>query len=72
MTDAEWIACRIGLLMNQQGRTLRDVASYLGVSPSSVLNWVNGRAVPSAVSLVRLARLMNVSLDVFDRDNHGE
>ena len=45
------------------GLTQRDVAVKLGVSTNTVINWENGKSLPSVAVARRLAELYGIPLD---------
>lgn len=47
----------------QSGRSLREVARQLGVSPSFVSQLENGKSQPSVATLYSLSQLLDVSID---------
>ena len=45
------------------GMTQRDVAEKMGVSTNTVINWENGKTVPSVSMAWRLSELYGIPLD---------
>lgn len=45
------------------GLTQRDVAEKMGVSTNTVINWENGKTVPSVSMAWRLSKLYGIPLD---------
>ncbi len=45
------------------GLTQRDVAEKMGVSTNTVINWENGKTVPSVSMAWRLSELYGIPLD---------
>ena len=64
---------RIAALRKQAGMNQKELAARLGISPSAVGMYEQGRREPSAEKLVELARLFGVSLDslLTGRDDGG-
>ena len=51
-----------------KGLSQEKVAEYMGVSRQAVTKWENGLSRPSSENLIRLARLLDVSMDVLLAD----
>jgi len=45
------------------GKSQRDVATVLGVSESTISRWETGRTTPRTPTAVRLARLLETSVE---------
>ena len=61
---------RIRELRNKSGLTQNEIASKLGVSGQTILNWENGIYEPKINQLIQLADLFNVSVDyLIERKN---
>jgi transcriptional regulator with XRE-family HTH domain len=56
---------RIKQLRNRNGLTQNELASHMSVGNSTISNWESDRRLPSINELNRMARVFNVSLDVF-------
>ena len=54
---------RLRELRNKSGLTQNEIASKLGVSGQTILNWENGIYEPKINQLIQLADLFNVSVD---------
>jgi len=54
---------RLRELRNKSGLTQNEIASKLGVSGQTILNWENGIYEPKIYQLVLLADLFGVSID---------
>ena len=54
---------RIFSLLDQQGKTAKQLGKFLDVSPSSISGWKNEGSFPSSKYLVRISEFFNVSLD---------
>ena len=54
---------RLRELRNKSGLTQNEIASKLGVSGQTILNWENGLYEPKINQLIKLADLFNVSVD---------
>ena len=60
---------RLRELRNKSGLTQNDIASKLGVSGQTILNWENGIYEPKINQLIELADLFNVTVDyLIERD----
>jgi transcriptional regulator with XRE-family HTH domain len=49
--------------MNERNITAKKLTTDLGLSHSAITHWKQGRAVPSASALFKIARYFNVSTD---------
>lgn len=68
MTDKEMrdiIRSNLIRLRQQAGKTQSDIAKYCGKSENAVGSWEQGLSLPDIVTLAKLARLYNVSIDTF-------
>ena len=54
---------RLRELRNKSGLTQNEIASKLGVSGQTILNWENGIYEPKINQLIQLADLFEVSVD---------
>ena len=54
---------RLRELRNNSGLTQNAIATKLGVSGQTILNWENGIYEPKISQLIQLADLFNVSVD---------
>ena len=54
---------RLRELRNKSGLTQNEIASKLGVSGQTILNWENGIYEPKINQLIQLADIFNVSVD---------
>ena len=54
---------RLRELRNKSGLTQNDIATKLGVSGQTILNWENGIYEPKINQLIQLADLFDVSID---------
>jgi transcriptional regulator with XRE-family HTH domain len=50
-------------LINTRGIKQKFIADKLGVSQVTVSNWVKGKTNPSEIYLVKLAEILEVSVD---------
>jgi transcriptional regulator with XRE-family HTH domain len=57
------LGARLRQVRLNSGRSLREVARQLGVSPSFVSQLENGKSQPSVATLYSLAQLLEVSID---------
>ena len=57
---------RLRELRNKSGLTQKKIASKLGVSSQTILNWENGIHEPNTNQLIQLADMFNVSVDYDD------
>ena len=64
---------RLRELRNKSGLTQNEIASKLGVSGQTILNWENGIYEPKINQLIELADLFNVSTDyLVERRNNNK
>ena len=62
---------RLRELRNKSGFTQNEIASKLGVSGQTILNWENGIYEPKINQLIQLADLFNVTVDyLIERKNN--
>ncbi len=62
---------RLRELRNESGLTQNELASRLGVSGQTILNWENGIYEPKISQLIQLADLFNVTVDyLIERPNN--
>lgn len=62
---------RLRELRNKSGLTQNEIATKLGVSGQTILNWENGIYEPKINQLIQLADLFNVSVDyLIERKNN--
>ena len=62
---------RLRELRNERGLTQNELASRLGVSGQTILNWENGIYEPKISQLIQLADLFNVTVDyLIERPNN--
>ena len=54
---------RLRELRNKSGLTQNEIATRLGVSGQTILNWENGIYEPKISQLIQLADLFNVTVD---------
>lgn len=59
-------------LRNKSGLTQNEIASKLGVSGQTILNWENGIYEPKINQLIQLADLFGVSIDYLVERKTGE
>lgn len=59
------IGAQIRLLRHQRGMTQQTLASAIGVARSTVAFWETERGDPDAGTLVRIARVLDVPLEMF-------
>lgn len=60
---------RLRELRNKSGLTQNEIATKLGVSGQTILNWENGIYEPKIGQLIQLADLFNVTVDfLIERD----
>ncbi len=63
---------RIGQARTAQGMSLRQLATRVGVKPTTVENWERGRSEPRANKLLMLAGILNVPvLRLLDNENES-
>lgn len=58
------LGARIALLRRQRGMSQKELAARLGVSPSAVGMYEQGRREPDCAGLLRLAEIFGVSVDL--------
>ena len=63
---------RLRELRNKSGLTQNEIASKLGVSGQTILNWENGIYEPKINQLIQLADLFGVSIDYLVERKTGE
>lgn len=62
---------RLRELRNESGLTQNEIATRLGVSGQTILNWENGIYEPKISQLIQLADLFNVTVDyLIERPNN--
>lgn len=62
---------RLRELRNESGLTQNEIATKLGVSGQTILNWENGIYEPKISQLIQLADLFNVTVDyLIERPNN--
>lgn len=62
---------RLRELRNKSGLTQNEIATKLGVSGQTILNWENGIYEPKINQLIQLADLFNVTVDyLIERKNN--
>lgn len=49
----------------ENAKTQLDIAKYCGKSENAVGSWEQGLSLPDIVTLAKLARLYNISIDAF-------
>lgn len=49
----------------ENDKTQLDIAKYCGKSENAVGSWEQGLSLPDIVTIAKLAKLYNVSIDVF-------
>lgn len=54
---------RISELLDEQGKSQKDLATAVGVSTGNVSDWKSGRAKPNSDVLVRIAEYLDVTVD---------
>ena len=54
---------RLRELRNQSGMTQNELASKIGVTGQTILNWENGIYEPKIAQLIALSNLFGVSID---------
>lgn len=57
------VAERLKELLEAEKLSQYALAKHLGISPSTVCNWLNGKKEPSIESLWKLADYFDVSVD---------
>lgn len=64
---------RLRELRNKSGLTQNEIATRLGVSGQTILNWENGIYEPKINQLIELADLFDVSVDyLIERKGNGK
>lgn len=64
---------RLRELRNKSGLTQNEIASKLGVSGQTILNWENGIYEPKINQLIQLADLFDVTVDyLIERKNNDK
>lgn len=58
------LGARIALLRRQRGMSQKELAARLGVSPSAVGMYEQGRREPDCAGLLKLAEIFSVSVDL--------
>lgn len=58
------LGARIALLRRQRGMSQKELAARLGVSPSAVGMYEQGRREPDCAGLLKLAEIFGVSVDL--------
>lgn len=53
----------IFILLEKQNKTAADLASYIGVKPSSISAWKNENSYPSSKYIIRISEFLDVSLN---------
>lgn len=67
-TDTEMrdiIRSNLRRFRTENAKTQLDIAKYCGKSENAVGSWEQGLSLPDIVTLAKLARLYNVSIDAF-------
>lgn len=57
------ISGRFMEIMDREDLSMRQFALNAGLTPSSVIVWVEGEHLPSLEALVQIAQVYNVSMD---------
>jgi len=69
-TVPEWtLGDRMGKALDHAGIGMQEMADYLGVSRTSVSNWIHGRIVPGRQTLLLWSMRTGVDLDWITRGN---
>ncbi|MDU4959230.1 MAG: helix-turn-helix domain-containing protein [Sporomusaceae bacterium] len=63
MDSQQMVGRRIAALRREKGYTQENVSTVLKVTPQAVSKWEQGHALPDALLLPSLARLLGVSID---------
>ena len=59
---------RLKLLLVEKKKTSKWLSEQLGITPSTVSKWCTNTSQPDIETLVRISRLLNVSLEeLFDK-----
>ncbi len=53
----------LAYLMVMQGRTGREVAKAVGITPCSISRYLNGVRKPDVENVIKIARFFNVTID---------
>jgi len=60
--DSEYFTRKLSELMARNGTTQVDLAKKLGIKQPSVSQFLNGKAYPSTLTLIRMARIFRATL----------
>ena len=61
--DSEKFKERFNTLVNESGKTTRELAAEIGVSNPLISQWKNGKRTPTIASVIMIAKYFNVSVD---------
>ena len=67
--EVEMFRKNLSNMLISKGLSLTDIAKTLGISHSAVSRWVNGRVMPNATSLTKLANIFGVSPSTLLKEN---
>ncbi|MEM5014136.1 helix-turn-helix transcriptional regulator [Niallia taxi] len=59
------VICFIGAYIKQSKYNRMEICKIFGVSQNTLSNWCNGHTYPSIPQLLKLAKLLDVSLNDF-------
>lgn len=60
---------RVALARFLSGKTLRELATEVGMSPASLNKWEQGKAVPNTKKLANVAKALGWPLSAFISEN---
>jgi transcriptional regulator with XRE-family HTH domain len=61
--EAKFIAYKLITLRKRRGLSQRGAAKLLGVTPTQLMEWENGKRMPEGKNLLRLCALFNVLIE---------
>ena len=61
--NTEYIGKNLRRIIRQQGKTLKEVATAVGMSSVSLSNILNGKNIPKSSTVIKLASYLNISLE---------
>lgn len=60
---------KLGEILKQRGIKQKRIAEILGVSEISVSRWVNGKNIPQPKYILKLAKLLEISIEELINEN---
>ncbi len=61
---------KLSEILKQRGIKQTWVAEKLGVSKQAVNNWVNGKHIPQSKYILKLAKLLEISIEELIKENN--